>query len=319
MNRLRCFVVLACFVFPAASFAALRADVVAPPTGSRSASFGVQASFGYLTGQAKEHVYDYDGVRGARRQLSRLDWDLEGILMGGVNGTLRVADRLTFNAGFWIPLTEGDGQMEDYDWENVHSSRNTHYSLSDVDVTEGYIFDLNMAFDVFRNDWFTGRIYAGYKQDGWVWEDHGIYLLYPEYGYVPYYLHGEHTIRYEQEISMPYIGASADLVWGGLTLSAYCSYSPLVYAKDWDDHLSRGLHFEEEFEHGDMFAAGVSARYAFENGFFVSAAVDYQVIDRIIGDMYVADYVEREYGFDEDVAGLENEYLVFSLGCGLRF
>ncbi len=57
---------------------------------------------------------------------------------------------------------------------------------------------------------------AGYKQDGWTWEDSGVYLLYPEYGYVPLDLDGENLINYEQEFRMPYLGASADWADGQL-------------------------------------------------------------------------------------------------------
>jgi outer membrane protease len=54
-------------------------------------------------------------------------------------------------------------------------------------------------------------------------------------------------------------------------------------------------------------------------GVFVSAALDYQMIDLMVGDMEVEDYSTGETGGDEDVAGIENNYLVFSLGAGYQF
>ena len=62
--------------------------------------------------------------------------------------------------------------MEDYDWMLVNSGDWTHYSLSDVNLTEGYLLDVNVAWDLLDN-WnnMTARVMAGYKQNGWTWED----------------------------------------------------------------------------------------------------------------------------------------------------
>ena len=94
-------------------------------------------------------------------------------------------------------------------------------------------------------------------------------------------------------------------------------------AEDWDQHVARTLNFHETFEGGDLLGLGLEARYAFTQGFlnglFLSAAVDYQKIDLIVGDMEVTDYSTGETGGDTDVAGIENEYLVISLGLGTRF
>jgi outer membrane protease len=246
-------------------------------------------------------------------------------MMGGFNGSVRLMDKLTINGGWWLALSEGSGgEMDDYDWLDTGSSDWTHYSLSEVDVTEGYIIDLNVAWDLVQ-DWnsVNASVLAGYKQDGWSWEDHGVYLLYPEYGYVPQDLNGENLINYEQEFRMPYLGASADWSLGNFKVMGHLIWSPLVSATDWDEHVARTLQFKESFEGGDMFGAGLEARYSFTQGFmngtFVSAAVDYQKIDLIIGDMTVTDYSTGETGGDSDVAGIENEYMVISLGLGVDF
>ena len=55
------------------------------------------------------------------------------------------------------------------------------------------------------------------------------------------------------------------------------------------------------------------------SGWFVTAALEYQKIDRIVGDMQVVDIVTGESGGDTDVAGIENETLMISVGGGLRF
>lgn len=331
---------MAMATFPLAAWA-FQADVIAPAKEGKIPSVAGQISFGMLNGEAKEHVYDYETADGSRRQLSRLDWDLKNIVMGGVNVSVRpmnmfksidlsqdltfnTANGVTLNFGYWNALTEGGGEMDDYDWLDTSSTDWTHYSLSDVDVTEGYIFDLNVAWDFIQwKDSVTGRVFAGYKQNGWTWEDSGRYLLYPEYGYVPQDLAGENMINYEQEFRMPYLGASADWTRGAITISGRLIFSPSVSATDWDEHVARDLHFKEEFTGGDMFGLGLDVRYAFSRGplkgAFLSAAFDAQTVDLIVGDMEYTDVSTGEQGAEDDVAGIENEYWILSLGGGYRF
>ena len=151
-----------------------------------------------------------------------------------------------------------------------------------------------------------------------------MYLLYPEYGYVPQYQDGDNGIDYEQEISIPYIGGSVD--WkpiADLQVSGYALYSPIVSAKDRDDHKHRTLLFKETFDNGDVFGLGAEVRYYLtqvgSENVFISASLDYQVLDLVIGDMEVTDYSTGETGGDDDVAGIENEYMTFSVGGGVTF
>ena len=318
-------VAMAMAALPLAAWA-FQADVIAPPHGDFPVSVGGQLSFGLLNGEAKEHVYDYETVDGSRRQLSRLDWDLKDIVMGGVNFSVRpvkrdVWDALTVNFGYWNALTEGSGEMDDYDWLDPYSTDWTHYSLSDVDVTEGYLFDFNVAYDVVEWNDLIVRGFLGYKQNGWTWEDSGRYLLYPEYGYVPQDLDGENMINYEQEFRMPYLGASVDWTKGDFTVAGRLSLSPFVGADDWDHHFSGDRRYHESFEGGDMLGFGLDVRYAFSRGplkgAFLAVAFDMQTIDLIVGDMEM--WTPAGYSASEDAAGIENNYTVLSLGGGYRF
>lgn len=68
---------------PVSSWAAMQAAAIAGRTAGNELSLAAQFSLGLVNGEAREHVYDYDGPGGGRRQLSRLDWDLKGVAMGG--------------------------------------------------------------------------------------------------------------------------------------------------------------------------------------------------------------------------------------------
>ena len=304
---------------------AFQADVIAPPHGDFPVSVGGQLSFGLLNGEAKEHVYDYETVDGSRRQLSRLDWDLKNIVMGGVQFSVRpikrdVWDALTVNFGYWNALTEGSGEMEDFDWEYPNSEDYNLYSLSKVDVTDGYIFDLNAAWDVVEWKGLIVRGFLGYKQNGWSWEDQ---VQFGVYDGIYWDGQGENMINYEQEFRMPYLGATVDWTWEAFTVSGYLTWSPIVEATDWDEHVARSLHFKETFEEGDLLGYGIEVRYDLNqmgfSGWFLTAGLDYQKIDHILGDMEVRNVETGERGSERDVAGIENEVMVISLGGGVRF
>ena len=330
MKRILSSTVVLIALFALSAQAGFRATPLATSSRKAGMPFAGQLSLGLVNGEAQEHVYDYDGPGGSQRQLSRLDWDIKNVLMGGGSLSVRpfnqqrnFLERFTINGGMWVALTKGSGEMEDYDWLDTGSSGWTHYSLSDVDVTEGYIFDLNLAFDVWANQAFTVQVMAGYKQDGWTWEDSGKFLLYPQYGYIPQDLGGDNMINYEQEFRMPYLGATVDWNWQALTISGYLTWSPIVEATDWDEHVARDMHYKETFKDGDMLGLGLEARYDLTkmgfSGWFLTAALDYQKIDRIVGDMQAHDGGTGETFSEKDIAGIENNTLLISLGGGLRF
>lgn len=316
MKQIRAALVLS--IIPLLSFA-FQADPNAPAKEGSKLPVTGSFSVNLLNGDAVEHVYDYETMDGRRRQLSRLDWDLSEIFMAGGEISARVAPKVTINAGLWLALTEGSGEMDNYDWLDYASTEPTHYSLSEVDVTEGYAIDVNATVDLLQRESITLRGVAGYKQNGWTWTDRGVFALYPEFGPRPIDLEGENLIDYEQEFRIPYIGAQAAMAVQSVAVSMYANYSPIVEANDWDHHIARTIKFKESFEGGEMFGLGARADYPLSERLSAFAAIDYQVIDLIIGDMEALDYSTGEFFAEKDIAGIENEYVAFSLGLGYRF
>ena len=90
-------VLLSAMMVPVAGWA-LQADVIAASREGAGIPLAGQLSLGILNGEANEHVYDYETVDGSRRQLSRLDWDLKGVAMGGGSGSARLRPS-RFNEG----------------------------------------------------------------------------------------------------------------------------------------------------------------------------------------------------------------------------
>ena len=217
--------------------------------------------------------------------------------------------------------------MEDYDWLIPEVSPEwSDYSLSDVDVTEGYILDVNVTWDWLEWNGLTARLMVGYKQNGWSWEDYGRYAIYSEGGFRNAYYDQSlwgNGIDYEQEFRMPYLGASADWARGGVSVSAHLLWSPFVSATDWDEHYLRNVHFIERFRGGDMLGMGIEARYDITQGsfkgLFLATALDYQRISLIVGDLEFYDDITGEVLRADNTAGIENRYVILSLGCGVRF
>jgi outer membrane protease len=296
---------------------AFQADFHGSPAATGRVSLAFSA--GYLQGDADEIVYDYETPGGSRRKLSHLVWDLTDVIMGGGELGFRVNERWSLHAGLWLALSEGSGEMDNYDWLDPSSPDWTDYSLSDVAVTEGYIVDVNVAYEFYRRDHASARLIIGYKQNGWSWEDYGVFALYPEFDYVPLDLGGETGITYEQEFRMPYAGIAGDFTRDRITLSGYAVWSPLVAAEDWDHHIARTIYFHGMFEGGDMLGLGLAARYALKENLFLSASIEQQTLDLIVGDVELLDYTTGVYYAGADEAGIENSYTVISLGLGFSF
>lgn len=306
--------------------AALRADVVSDrDLAVEGETWALQFSTGLLDGKAKEYVFVYDAaLGGGRYKLSQLDWEIKRVVMVGGNLTLRDG-RGTINVGFWKSMTKGDdGSIQDYDWFNTESSQWTEFSDSDADVADASMFDINGGWE-FMHDYFgfNARVLLGYKMDVWKWKASGGYALYSSLDYEPYYFEDETIGKYKQKVSFPYLGGSADWASGGFVISVYCTYSPFVKIDARDNHILRSLTITDTFKDGEMLAAGASAKYAFDSGWFLTAAVDFQKINLIVGDATYDQYYPNEdvrvsetFG---NYAGASNKYLALSFGVGKSF
>lgn len=283
-------------------------DPLLDPAAGKTA-LSLRGFVGLLQGEAGEFVYvpELDDYK-----LSELQWDLSGVVMGGA-ALSGAYGKFGFNAGAWIPVTEGDGQMKDYDWM-VPGLDWTDFSVSDVTIESGYSFDINANYLVWHRPQFGVRALVGYKRDYWEWQDHWGEYIYSANGFRDTVgaFDEELGIHYEQTFDIPYLGANLDGQAGRLEWSAYALYSPVVSAEDKDHHMLREIHFEESFDGGDFFAIGAAATYRINPQWFLTGAVDYQDIPEIKGDMYTVESGES----DEDSAGISNNHMMFSVAFG---
>ena len=291
-------------------------------------SFSVGSSVGLVEGTASELVYYYP--YGQKFKLSELTWDLKGVVVGGLHGSVGFSRWLRFNLGVWSALNEGNGTMVDRDWKYAPgvavslepSDQNwTHESRHpDTSLDKGTMVDLNLSVLALPAGPFSLRGVVGYKHDTWNWSARGGTYIYTDEGFrdttgaIP---DSWEVITYEQQYSIPYIGLGASWAWPVFQLESHLLYSPLVSASDSDYHALRGVLFEGDFSRGTYVGLGLNATWAFARHWVATLGVEYESLSDLTGDVTIRG--AEGYGFYEDGGGVAVNALLFSLGAGYRF
>lgn len=270
-------------------------------------------SLGLINGQSNEKIY----VQWLNHKISELNWDISGVYMMGLGGSVAPLPRLKFNADVWFKLNDGDGRMEDYDWF-VLDYQYTHFSRSDnLDLTRGVMFDVNseLTFYEYLQNKFYGIL--GFKYDTWKWTAYGGYYIYSSY-----YLYDTvgdlpdvPGITYEQDFYAPYLGLgfSSTLSQTPITFSGRLIYSPYVWGEDKDQHHLRNLVFEADFDSGTMFGVDAAAAYNFTRNFSLTFAYHYQKYEEMENTFKVTDLTTGIVEHSEQEAGMDHYSHMLSL------
>jgi outer membrane protease len=256
-------------------------------------SFGVRGDFSMVYGESREIVYQ--NFFGYSEKMSELFWDINSIPMVGLVLSLETPHRLTANAGYWTAVDEGQGALDNYDWLIYSGDDNwSDWSHSPVEVDEAFRWDVNLAYAVIQKPSFNLNTLLGYRHMFWKWADHGGNFIYSSEngfrdltGSFETYFGDSTGIEYEQTFDIPYLGLSTG--WRGrkVAVDAYVLFSPLVSAEDEDYHVYRDTRFTESFEDGDFWAAGLNARYHFNDQLYLLVGVEYQEVSEIRGSMEI--------------------------------
>ncbi len=334
----------------AASAAGFRAAPVAAFK-EGALSFGLSAGTTFVGGEAREHVFHPKGQladyleefpsappKDRRHQLSRLDWDMAAAMLGG-SGSVRY-DRLSLNLGVWYGGSGSDDyDMKDYDWmagdhvPHTEYSRSdtdwmagdhvphTEYSRSDTELTDAWLFDANVSFDLWRSEDSTGYVFAGAREQRWKWTCDGrTDYWYTENGHVWKHDNG-HVGDYRQVLFFGYVGLGGS--WklsDSLGLSAYASWAPGWKGRDRDNHIGAEKDTHDSFDYdSNVYAAGVSLDWHVAERATVSFGVDWQKATLNQGDLSQREYDSGETEEGPDCAGMENEYLAFTVGLDYAF
>ena len=296
-------------------------------------SFGLSAGATFVGGEAREHVFHpkgelasyLEGFPGApaedrRHQLSRLDWDMDSVLVG-VSGSLRY-DRLSLNLGVWYGGSGADDyDMDDYDWMAGDHLPYTEYSRSDTELTDAWMFDASVSCDLWRSEGFTGYVFAGAREQRWKWTCDGRNdVWYTENGHVWTHEDG-HICDYRQVLFFGYAGLGGSWrLTDSLGLSAYVSWGPGWKGRDRDNHIGAEKDTHDSFDYdANVYAAGVSLDWRVAERATVSFGVDWQKATLNQGDLHQWEYDEAEGTDLADGAGMENEYVAFTVALDYAF
>ena len=287
---------------------------------------GLYLTAGQATGEANELVYcqtssgcttDY--------KLSHLIWEIKDVTMLMAGFTRSIND-LTLNIEGKFRVTEGNGDMDDYDWQYTNTGWSDWSHHDDTSVTEASVWDINLDFRFYTSVNTNLAMVLGYKSETWGWESRGGSYIYSDTDISGFrdlsgdFTAGELAISYTQEFSMPYVGIKLNTSLANLKFHARVIYSNMVGVSALDLHHMRDLTFEDNFADGEMAAYDVSLTYQLATGLGLIARFDAQEYQEVRGDTtYRVSSTGADAGSCTNCAGADNSNSTWSLGLSYEY
>ena len=277
-------------------------------------------SLGLLNGEAHELVYNPS----SGKKVSELIWDLDNVLMLGTGVTVSPLSWLRLNADIGVAVTEGDGNMDDYDWMLANYDGYTHWSThDDLEIDKGLTLDLNAEFAILRHNQSVLFAVVGYRHDNWGWVARGGDYIYSTNSLGDTrgsFQDGSEVISYEQTYDTPYVGIGFKADLTPVSISGRLIGSTLVSAKDEDIHHLRNIRFEEDFDNGDMIGIDFAVTYQLNAKMALVGSFQYLEFNEIKGETVATDLTTgQSYLPQGDSAGLDNETSTIALAFTYSF
>ncbi len=286
------------------------------PSSSGDFQFSLFTGVGYVTGEMNEYVYEPD----SGHKNSQLIWDIDNLVMGKIGASVQYKNAVTIKIDSWWKLSDGSGNMEDYDWVIDGVTDWSDWSKSNTDITAASIIDISANYAFFHYKNYTLQGIFGFKRDHFNILATGGKYIYSENGFrdetgsfpdVP-------GIGYKQTWQSIYAGLGVVAFFPEkFLLSGRAIFSPFVDGKAIDHHYMRNIVTEDKIRNGRVFAVEVSAGWAFRPDFIWNVAVDYQKYSTSKGDSRWEENGHPDYL--ENAAGMEQESLKFSTGITYTF
>ncbi len=283
--------------------------------GDTSLAFSVGIGAGYMTGEATEIVYWPDV---GNHKASELTWKIDQLFMFGVNAEVEIQNWIKVKLDTWFKVKDGEGTMDDYDWQVVGGAWTDWSHHEDTDVTEAYIFDLSSEFVFQKSEKGHFSAIIGYKVDNFGWESRGGDYIYSVAGFHDRqgsFADGQLGISYEQTFRSPYFGIGTALNFLNFKTEARIIYAPYVYGEATDHHYLRDLVTDQTFDEygeGDMVALDISGTYSFADNWSLGVGLKYQSYSAMIGD---AKWINRRDGtvdYSGDGVGMDQTSTMFT-------
>ncbi|XBS71685.1 omptin family outer membrane protease [Acerihabitans sp. KWT182] len=275
------------------------------------------ASMGWLSGEAKEYVFDArDGYK-----VSELTWQLKNspIVKGDI--AWDATDIITLNIKGWTTLASSGAGMEDYDWLNRGQSRWTHQSVHpNTRLSHANEIDVNIKGWLLNDPAYRLGALFGYQQTRFSWSAHGGSYHYDNGKVIGEIPRGAHVIGYRQKYAMPYLGLAGMYRYQNIEFNALLKFSQWVMAKDNDEHYRRNLTFRHQSGGSNYYSAAVDAGYYLTPNAKVFAELAMNKYEENKGSYHKTDNISgKDTYFSGNSSGLKNAYYTVSAGVQYLF
>lgn len=242
---------------------------------------GIEAWSGDNTYQIGYPVHWFDGVvENGYFPFSQLEFPLD-IYMVTARGNAEFQGSWLFSASVKKDISSPDDQMIDQDWLTASNPGQLDvYSNSDISEFEGYEFDVNAKYKFLRGENWSLNAGVGYIYQNWQYTANLVQQYSPsgQTGY-DYLGTGTPGIRYKLEYNIPYMQIGGKVNLGQqFSLESNVSYSPLVDAKDVDQHLLREKVNTGNLD-GSSWMFNIKGKYDFSEHWFMAASYDFKEME----------------------------------------
>jgi outer membrane protease len=239
---------------------------------------GVETWSGDNTYKIGYPIHWFDGVvENGYFPFSKLEFPLD-IYMATIKANAEFQNTWLFNASIKKDISSPDDPLIDQDWITTSNpSRLDISSTSNIGEFEGYEFDFTAKYKFIQRDNWSLNAGAGYMYQNWQYTANLVNQYSPS-GLAGYDYVGDGTpgIRYKLEYHIPYLQVGGKIKLGQqFSLESKLSYSPLVDAKDVDQHLLREKVNNGDLD-GDAWMFDIEGKYHFTDNWFMSASYDFK-------------------------------------------
>jgi outer membrane protease len=255
-----------------------------------SISIGAERMTGYTTYQIGYPFTPPGGpVQNGYFPFSKLEWPLDTWL-ARLDARFNISDSWRINGLLKKNFTNPGDNMKDSDWlTSANPGRLDVYSESSISKFDAWIFDIDLEWVFLKQKYWSVYAGLGWQFQKFYYEGKLIHQYSPSGlpGY-DFYGDGSVAINYEITYNMPYVKIGTDFhIKEKFILDGSFAWSPIVKAKDEDNHLLRGKTSTGDMN-GNAYMFNLSARYTFTPSWFLKGGIQYTKIS-VDGDEFQID------------------------------
>ena len=264
-------------------------------------NFSIGTSFGFLSGESEELVYQDPPYSDEIR--SQLLWQLRPVIYAGLdlhydwrkkesdsNISARFFNGFFIDVLFKVGIPGDAGTMRDSDWLNPSSSdQMTNYSVHDNHAKNTILVDIDIGKSIAIYDVIRLKPFISYSFMYYLWSAEGGFGLYRKSGSADYMYFAfplsEELITYQQSWHIFTPGVS---IYGEFNrffdIELSFKISPFVWVIAVDHHIARDIVFTDYISGGLFIEPSMLFSFRANSFFSLSFSYSYRSISRARGD-----------------------------------